>query len=62
VIASIFEWIVVGAAHRIVAGDVTPDEALQLLVTERGRHARHSAQVIVREWWQPTIVTAFDDR
>jgi hypothetical protein len=58
VIAAIFEWIIVGAANRIVVashelvdqGGMTPDEAFQLLTTERGRHARHSAQVIVREW------------
>jgi len=58
VIAVIFEWIVVGAANRLVAispelvdqGGVTADEAFKLLATEWGRHVRYSAQAIVRAW------------
>jgi hypothetical protein len=57
-IVAIFEWIVVGGAHRIVAaapelvdqGGVTPDEAFVLLATERGRRARYCAQEIMRTW------------
>jgi hypothetical protein len=58
VIDGIFEWIVVGAANRIVVaspelvdqGGVTPDEAFELLATERGRRARYYAEEIVHAW------------
>lgn len=61
-IGAVFEWIIVGGAHRIVAspepvdrGGVTPEEAFQLLATEHGRRVRYFALKIVREWQQPTI-------
>lgn len=62
-IAIIFEWIVVGAANRLVVatpelieqGGVTADEALKLLATEWGRHVRYFAQEIVHAF-------AADDR
>lgn len=57
-ISTVFEWIFVGAARRIVEaypewiaqGGVTPIEAFELLVTERGRRARYFAREILHGW------------